>query len=191
MARGKNAVALLIIDGQFLCSGALINTTKNDNTPYLLTASHCLNGHDAINNANCDYWTFLWDYESPNCENPTIEPIRLSTSGAIVKANNSVSDFALLQLTEDPRNIQSANLYYLGWDNSGNFGNSGVGIHHPRGDIKKIATLETTSNLNNSDNFWKFYWNSTPNGYSVTVVLLVLLLLIISILLDNSTVEAP
>jgi hypothetical protein len=57
-----------------------------------------------------------------------------STSGAKLVANNSVSDFALLQLTEDPRYKTGVTPYYLGWDRSGNVSAGGVGIHHPKGD---------------------------------------------------------
>src|SRR5690606_13410383 len=70
--------------------------------------------------------------------------------------------------------------YYLGWDRSGNAGAGGVGIHHPSGDIKKIATY--TISPSNSDcfnlifdgtyyanaNFWKIKWASTTNRHSVT-----------------------
>ena len=62
------------------------------------------------------------------------------------------------------------NPYYLGWDRSGNSGTGGVGIHHPKGDVKKIATLNHTPNngWNGKSMYWSFYWDATPNGYSVT-----------------------
>jgi hypothetical protein len=72
-----------------------------------------------------------------------------------------------LQLTQNPRNLTNFNPYYLGWDRSGSTGSGGVGIHHPMGDVKKIATLfGNTSSYNNY--FWRHYWNQTANGYSVT-----------------------
>ena len=169
----KNAVALIIIDGSSLCTGSLINTTNNDNSPYLLTADHCLKGRDALGNTNCDYWTFMWHYETPGCSNPVSEPSYYSTNGATVVANNSASDFALLSLTEDPKNNPNIKTYYLGWDNSGNSGIGGVGIHHPAGDVKKISTYSLQPGISNcflsgNNNFWKIMWISTSNGHSVT-----------------------
>ena len=167
----KNAVALILVNGTRWCTGSLINTTANDNRPLFLTANHCLSGGaDAISNPSLDYWSFYWNYEAPGCSNPTKEPPIYSTVGANVVANNSVSDFALISLQEDPKNNSNIKLYYLGWDRSGNSGNGGVGIHHPSGDIKKIATLNTATNNNweGNTNFWSHYWNSTANGYSVT-----------------------
>jgi hypothetical protein len=162
----KNAVALILVNGSRWCSGSLVNTTANDNRPLFLTANHCLEEVDAVNNPNAYFYSFYWNYEHPTCADSNVEPVIRSTSGATVVANNSTSDFALLQLTEDPRNRNDVTLYYLGWDKSGNAGTGGVGIHHPRGDVKKISTHNITPT--NSGSFWDLYWMQTSNGYSVT-----------------------
>jgi hypothetical protein len=181
----KRAVALMLVEGTRWCTGSLINNTANNFTPYFLTANHCLRGHDAISNPNLNHWTFYWNYELPpnlndcNYNNSTpSEPLAFSTSGARIVANGSlsVSDFALLRLTEDPiyfsNHTPSYIPYYLGWDRTGNSGTGGVGIHHPRGDVKKIATYNQTpqsySMGGGSNNYWSLYWMQTPNGYSVT-----------------------
>ena len=189
----KRAVALILVNGNRTCTGALINNTNNDNYPYFLTAHHCLgDNYDAISNPNLNHWTFYWNYELPpnsndcNYNNSTpSEPLAFSTSGAKVLANNYRTDFALLKLDEDP--IYFSNYtppyipYYLGWDRTGNPGTGGVGIHHPCGDVKKIATYNITPPnytncmqdisfpffLSGSD-FWKINWMVTPNGHSVT-----------------------
>jgi len=86
------------------------------------------------------------------------------------------TDFALLELTEDPIDKNGVTPYYLGWDRSGNAGTGGIGIHHPIGDAKKIATY-TISPLNSNcmdgttyfnTNFWRINWVATANGHSVT-----------------------
>lgn len=173
----KNAVALILVNGNRYCTGSLVNTTANDNRPLLLTADHCLGGpgnnnlkYDAINNPSLNHWSFYWHYEAPTCNNTNSEPPILSTVGATVIANNASSDFALLRLTENPKDKVGVTPYYLGWDKSGNSGTGGVGIHHPSGDVKKISTLNTTpnNNWNQDTNFWSLYWSATPNGYSVT-----------------------
>jgi V8-like Glu-specific endopeptidase len=148
------------------CSCAMVNNTNNDFTPYVLTANHCLEGLDAINNNNASQWIFYWEYEHPGCNNSTTQPTLRTTIGATVIANNSTSDFALLELTQDPRNATGVTPYYLGWDRTGNAGTSAVGIHHPAGDVKKIATLNNATT--SSGSFWQHYWNQTVNGHSVT-----------------------
>lgn len=172
----KNAVAMILVNGHRYCTGSLINTTANNHAPLLLTADHCLGGwanndvsHDAISDPNLDFYSFWWNYESPDCTNPIYEPTYYVTTGAVVVANKDYStgsDFALLYLSEDPQNNPHITPYYLGWDNSGNSGSSVVGIHHPCGDVKKIATKNSAPMT--SGNYWNLYWDQTTNGYSVT-----------------------
>lgn len=141
----KNAVALILVNGIRWCSGSLIVNSCMDDRPYFLTANHCLSpvGADAITNPNLFQWSFYWHYESQGCVTPGSEPPILATTGAVVMANNPVTDFALfalLELIEHPRDKTGVSPYFLGWDRSGNAGTGGVGIHHPRGDLKKIST---------------------------------------------------
>jgi len=169
----KNAVAMIVVGGDRWCSGALVNTTANDGRPMFLTANHCLTGGaNAINAPNLNNWSFYWHYESLNCANAV--PATRSTIGADVVANNIVSDFALLRLMEDPRNATGVTPYYLGWDRSGNTGTGGVGIHHPRGDIKKISIYTMTpvsdlylSSSGMANSHWRTIWSSgTTEGGS-------------------------
>lgn len=172
----KNAVArILIIDGDnaYWCTGSLLNNTNQNYSPLLLTADHCTLSYDAITNPNASNWIFYWAYETSECDNPDTEPNYSTTIGAILKANNSNSDFALFQLIQDPRNLLDFSPYYLGWDKSGNSGNRGVCIHHPKGDIKKISTVAETpvstdylQNIGNSH--WKVTWEegTTEGGSS-------------------------
>ena len=165
---------MILVNGIRYCTGSLVNTTANDYRPLFLTANHCLTGgSDAISAPNLSHWSFYWHYESPTCSNAL--PVIRSTVGATVVANNSVSDFALLQLTENPRNANGVTPYYLGWDRSGNSGTGGVGIHHPNGDIKKVSTYNVTplstdylnNTVNASGNHWRVTWNAgTTEGGS-------------------------
>ena len=182
----QRAVARILIKGTkmnheldtlaWYCSGSLITTTTPHGEPFLLTAHHCLPWNkDALvysydNDRNIlDDALFYWNYEMPGCERDTIEPPIYSTIGAIIVSDYKHSaDFALLRLTEDPNELVNFIPYYLGWDNSGQPGEAGVCIHHPKGDVKKISTVDVTggiiSTLSGSyhqDDYWGDHWKLT------------------------------
>ena len=184
----KNAVALVygkFEQGGVWFSGSLVNNTQNDLTPLFLTANHCIvfdnteNGgylekKDAIDDPSLSDWIFYWGYETATCSD-TSQPNynNKTTMGATVKANNEVyAEFALLQLTQNPWDLTDYEPYYLGWDVSGNSNTGGVGIHHPKHDVKKISTYNTTpqtSSANNSPQvYWKVGWIATTNGHGIT-----------------------
>lgn len=173
----KKAVARIIIEGAYYCTGSLLTTTDFSEEPFFLTANHCISkvGKDALEDPSLDYTFFYWNYEAPGCISNNIEPSLYSTSGATILANNIISDFALLQLTEDPKDLPNYTPYYLGWDCSGEAGNPGVCIHHPKGDVKKISTIKSqpqSSYLNDliqyGHSYWKVTWKATLNGHGVT-----------------------
>ena len=162
----KNAIALILVNGNRHCTGSLINTTANDSRPLFLTANHCL-GSWIPPDYNLSHWSFYWHYESPGCTSSS-EPAILSTSGATITAYG-VSDFALLKLTEDPADKAGVTPYYLGWDRSVNATAGGVGIHHPQGDIKKISVYNTMPEIVGANNTsWRAYWaqGKTQGGSS-------------------------
>lgn len=131
----SNAVARLLIDnGERFCSGAMVNNTCLDFTPYLLTADHCLD--PGVSN-----WVFRFQYRSPNprCDGQgggTNNPINIFYNGAVVRANRWESDFALLEL--NTRSFHPE-LSYLGWSRTIAGITNTAGIYHPRGDLMKIS----------------------------------------------------
>ncbi len=130
----KKSVALIINGGSVQCSGALVNNTANDGTPYFLTANHCL--------GNPSNWVYLFNHESASCDGTSGPVLETISSGTLV-ANNSNSDFALIRLSESPP--ESYDVQYAGWDRTDTETVLGaVGIHHPRGDVKKISIEEGT-----------------------------------------------
>jgi PKD repeat protein len=156
--------------GYYLCTGSLMNTTEQDLTPYILTAWHCGEGATA---SDYNQWIFYFNYEASACTG-NWGPANNTMTGCAKKAEGNYttgSDFLLLELNYGvPANY---NAYYNGWDRS-NFGaDSGVGIHHPAGDIKKISTYTiplTSSPWNNNGvlSHWKAWWAETVNGTSIT-----------------------
>ena len=124
----KRSVALIVNGGSAYCTGALINNTANDGTPYFLTANHCIGTPNT--------WVYYFNHESSSCSGTT-GPTNQSVSGGSLLVQNGGSDFALIQLSSAPP--ASYNVEYAGWDNSGSTPSSAVGIHHPSGDLKKIC----------------------------------------------------
>jgi len=126
-----NAVCRVMIGGTELCTGTLLNDVPGDGTPYLLTAHHCIeNATDALSSV------FLFNYESPYCN--SIDGVALnSLSGSTLKATSGELDFSLVELSLAPP--KSYQPYYMGWDNSSSTADSSIVIHHPLGDIKKVA----------------------------------------------------
>ena len=123
----RSAVMLLSNGGNRFCSGAIINNTAKNGRPYILTAAHC--------NASAST-VFMFSYESPDCANID-GPVTQTINGAQVRASYAVSDFTLLEMNVPP----PANYfpYYSGWSRVAVPGADHTGIHHPRGDIKKIS----------------------------------------------------
>jgi hypothetical protein len=127
-ATEKRSVALIVQGGFAVCSGALVNNTLNDGTPYFLTANHCL--------GNPGNWVYYFNHESATCAGNT-GPTNQSISGGTLLVNSGQSDFALIELSQTPP--ANFNVQYAGWDATGAIPSSAVGIHHPSGDVKKIC----------------------------------------------------
>ncbi|NLA23766.1 MAG: PKD domain-containing protein, partial [Bacteroidales bacterium] len=171
----KRGVAeILLSDTWFsgFCSGSLINNAENDGTPYFLSVAHCADGSNYF-----QQWQFYFNYEAQSCWNPEVAPDYNTIVGASMKAIGSDvtgSDFLLLELNTTEDELEAINAYYNGWDISGDASPSGVGIHHPSGDIKKISTytgvLSTSSYPTSSavDAFWRVNWSATQTDYGVT-----------------------
>ncbi|WP_445159401.1 T9SS type A sorting domain-containing protein [Mesohalobacter salilacus] len=131
----KKSVALIVVGGSGFCTGALVNNTSHDGTPYFLTANHCLGS--SVGN-----WAFRFNWRSPNPQcatgnNSTDGTFNQTVSGANLIANNGDSDFGLLEITAPLPS--SWDLVWAGWDRSSTPANFSVGIHHPSGDIMKVC----------------------------------------------------
>ncbi len=159
--------------GEGYCTGTLINNTKQDNTPYLLTASHCM---EATTLEHLKQWIFYFNYESSSCTTPSSDQdlISQTLTGAVLKARDpsegdAGGDFCLLQINDSVP--QSYNPYYAGWNRTEGTFQGGVCFHHPSADIKKISTYTKApvkAAYVTKLTHWKVYWSSTSNGYGVT-----------------------
>ena len=143
------SAAMILTGGGFrLCSGVLLNNVNQDLTPFFLTANHCLGGEET--------WIFMFNYESPTCSNID-GPTNQTVSGSTRLASRSTSDFGLLLLDETIPD--EYDVYYSGWSNLDTPGQSAVGIHHPRGDIKKISfDYDPVTSTNYLENTGTTHW---------------------------------
>jgi hypothetical protein len=118
------AVAQLIFNvgsKSFLCSGGLLNNTKGDGTPYLLTAHHCFSDQASASSLEA-----FWQYEDPSCGTPApAENTFPSTSGATLLATGATSDFTFVLLSGSVPN----NSTFLGWTSLPGALTSGVPLY--------------------------------------------------------------
>lgn len=137
------SVAMIVVGGSGICTGALINNTCDDGTPYFLTANHCLGGGTGS-------WAFRFNWESPagseSCATTAGSvdpgpPYDQTANGATTLVSGTQADHALLQIDNmTVTDAQNWNCFYAGWDNSdAQTVTQATGIHHPSGDVKKIC----------------------------------------------------
>ncbi len=173
----KNGSCKIIVkqsgSSSVLCSGTLVNNTRQDGTPYLITADHC--GADATPD-DLDAWIFYFRYEGPDCEDPSSDTLfdsyTMVGASKVAAAGGAgvASDFKLIKLNVNvPENY---NPYFVGWSNIGDASPEGVTIHQPQGDIRKISTYTSTLTSTNwgsiGGTHWKVVWSETENGHGVT-----------------------
>lgn len=128
------------------CSGTVVNNTLGDGTPYFLAANHC------ADNTPSNYWNyfqFYFHYECPYCNCNHVEPgYTLFSNGCTKVANSPIqggSDFLLLKIKNVSWNqLKLKDIVLNGWSKSSTGSPSGVSIHHPAADVKKISTYNTT-----------------------------------------------
>jgi len=161
----RSVVMILLSDNSRRCSGTLINNVREDSTPYILTAEHCPTDNNSI-------FVFGYENSSPNCQISADGNLNKSISGAFLRASNAFSDFELYELSTKPP--ASYNVYYAGWDASGQAPVTSTTMHHPNGDIMKFsqdydtATSSAYSPPNNNTHWRIGSWNvgTTEGGSS-------------------------
>ena len=169
----KRGVVRLLLKAEntsYYCSGSLLNNTSRDCNPLIYSAEHCVENSTELNlSLSIAYFNF----ENTTCGEEsavaaqTVLGLKLRASGAY----NGGSDFSLMQLeNEIPLEYQA---YYNGWSLLDSENSTGVAIHHPQGDVKKISTY--TSELATavvadltSSAYYKVIWDETATGHGIT-----------------------
>ncbi|MFT4681194.1 MAG: lysyl endopeptidase [Flavobacteriales bacterium] len=169
----KGVVRMSVVSnqGSGWCTASMVNNTSLDCTPYILTAMHCTE-NSSTNNFN--QYTFYYNYETANCGSGNA-PTNQTVIGCSLTADSddngggSGSDYALLEANST---IPTAyNTYFNGWNAQTSASGSGVSIHHPAGDRKKISTYTSalfTTGWGANNTHWGVNWVSTANGHGVT-----------------------
>ena len=130
------AVAKMVFvrDGKgYLCTGTLLNDTRNSQTPYFLTAAHCISSQSAASSL-----VTYWFYRTASCNGSQADPaLTRRTGGARLLYSNGRFDTTLLQLNDQPpANVVFAGSYF-GPDAKPGVGV--IGVHHPSGDLQKFS----------------------------------------------------
>lgn len=152
----KKSIGLVLVNGDAMCSGALINNTANDKKPYFLTANHCFSDPAT--------WSFMFNWISTNIVCGTNEDSISNTdyhtiSGAVLKARREIADFCLVEInSEIPDEWETV---WSGWDRTTVVSTWVFGMHHPAGDIMKVCR---DSNPILSGNMWLV--NNWEIGYA-------------------------
>jgi len=156
------AVARISIGNAFLCSGELLNNVRQDKRRLFITANHCGIGESG---GPPESVVFYFNYVGA-CGDGINNPVPAPTfQGSQRLAHDVQSDFTLLLIT-DPAPLP-AGAYFAGWDATGVAATSGVAIHHPDGDEKKIAFFDSLLTHDTIDvgtgcpvQAWEVQWTS-------------------------------
>jgi len=126
------AVGVFTINGQFNCTGFMVNNTAEDQTPYFMTANHC-----GIDSADAATLVVYWNFQSPSCGDHGGGSLDQNQSGSIWRAANPITDFTLVELDDAPD--PAWRVAFAGWDRSPEPPTSGAMIHQPGCDEKSIS----------------------------------------------------
>lgn len=169
----SSSLAVLLVGGQWFCSGNLVNNVKTEELePYLLTANHCVCTRDQARNTEV-----YWDFRNSTCnanDAPDLDTLPRS-QGTAMLATDSVLDATLIRLDTVP--LGDFGRAYLGWDSRQPVVDESIlVIHHPdvthtrisKGEVKAINQAEGTR-----DHQIKVHWSEgvTENGSSGSCLL--------------------
>lgn len=140
---GDGVAMILTAGGGRACTGSMVTDMRQSFRSFFLTAFHCVDINTANGTlstgeiADAENWLVRFNYQSTTCA-PGVDDLDVVTlNGTTFRAANSSSDFALFELVQQvPSDV---NTTYNGWNRGAATTSNNFGIHHPRGDVKKIS----------------------------------------------------
>ena len=126
----SNGTVRLIFTGS-LCSGQLTATTAVDETPYVMTANHCISTQSIANSCQFNFF-----YRRNTCAASATASAGTSITGGDLVVTQAASDCTLLMI----RPTLPANTYWVGWTNNNVSTNTAsTCLHHPDGSYQRIS----------------------------------------------------
>lgn len=137
MDMGKSVV-LILVGGNALGTGTLINNTSGDGRPLILTAAHVISVNFKYNNIadQAARSVIFFNYQSPTCSGEVRPQITQTIAGSTVVGYHPYTDGGMLELHHKPPLEYQP--YYAGWNASKEMPGSYYNIHHPIGLTKRI-----------------------------------------------------
>ena len=146
-------ITFTLDDGDsYVCTGTAVNSTRsnfdNFDTPYLLTAHHCISSEEAAATVQT-----RWHYEFSSCGGTDLNQSNATLyQGAELVTSDADSDGSLLRLRDGLPN----GVCLAGWDATGGWPNATevFSLHHPEGQVKEWAggSIERTRTVGLGDN---------------------------------------
>jgi hypothetical protein len=134
-----------------MCTGSLLNNTKNDRTPYFLSANHCISTQTVASSLQT-----IWNYRLASCGGSQVDStMQTVNGGAILLYQTTSTDTSFMRLNGTP----PSNATFAGWSaNTAATSAAVFGIHHPAADLQKYSRGTITSI---GSGFYDMVW--TPN----------------------------
>jgi hypothetical protein len=123
----KNAVARIMFNnnGPRVCTGTLLNNLAQDETPYFLTANHCVDSQAIAQTVEA-----YWFYQTTSCNSGVLRNWVHTGPGANLLATQGSNDFSFMRL----QNSAPGGAYFSGWSSTAQSAGTPVfGLHHPDG----------------------------------------------------------
>ncbi len=167
MENTKDGVAhIQFVSGgsSFICSGGLINDTDSSTqTPYFLTANHCISSNAEANSMEA-FWQFGAGCGG-SCYNPNGAVPR--TNGATLLSTSATGDYTLLRLNQNA----PSGTTFLGWTASSVANSNGQDlfrISHPKGAPQAYSRHDVSTSIGTCGSWPRGNWIYSTDAIGAT-----------------------
>jgi V8-like Glu-specific endopeptidase len=135
VATARQAVASILFQSGssfFICTGGLLADTGATQTPFFLTANHCIGSSGEASSLET-FFDYVTTCSSPDCTQPYSSTG--DTVGSTILSTSSTTDHSLLELSSNPVTADGT-VAYLGWNSTAVASSNGTDLYrisHPAG----------------------------------------------------------